>query len=388
MPHRKQLMVYFFAIACIATATGMYDSTFNNFLSDTFHLNADARGLLEFPRELPGLLVVLMTGLLCMLPVTRVGVVATAVYALGLLGLAFSGASFPFMVICMITGSAGMHLLQPVGGSIILGLSNTANRGTRMGQAAAISTMGTVVGAGLVWMFLDKVHPQYRVVFLAAMLMVGVGGMFYALMHIPHLHQPRSRLVIRRRFKLYYFLEFLAGARKQIFITFGPWVLIKVYGLPATSIAGLLMTSALIGIFFKPVAGMAMDRFGERTIMVLDGLVLALVCLGYGYAQSVTADPDSARLIACGCFIIDEMLFALGNARSIYLSRLVESPMELNSSLALGVSINHIASMTIPIIAGTMWVGLGYERLFLTAAIFAVCLSAVATRVPAKVPQT
>jgi hypothetical protein len=78
------------------------------------------------------------------------------------------------------------------------------------------------------------------------------------------------------------------------------------------------------------------------------------------------------------------MLFALGNARAVYLSRMADSPQELNSSLAMGVSINHIASMTIPVVAGTVWVVWGYERLFFAAALFAVVLSVVATRVPGR----
>jgi len=205
-------------------------------------------------------------------------------------------------------------------------------------------------------------------------------------MHISHLHAPRQRLVLKREFNLYYLLEILAGTRKQIFLTFGPWVLIEVYGLHVSSIATLLMISSCIGIVFKPLAGMVMDRVGERNVMIADGLVLAVVCLGYGYAQKAIPDPDWARRAACCCYIADEMLFALGNARSIYLSRMVGSPQELNSSLAMGVSINHIASMTIPMVAGTIWMCWGFERLFFGAALFAVVLAIVATRVPGRRP--
>ena len=48
----------------------------------------------------------------------------------------------------------------------------------------------------------------------------------------------------------------------------------------------------------------------------------------------------------------------------------------------MGVSINHVASMAIPTVAGAIWVGLGYERLFLGATVFAVVLAAVASLVP------
>jgi len=328
------------------------------------------------------LLVVMMTGALCMLPLTRVGFVATLIAAVGLVGLAFSAGSYGFMIVAMVGISAGRHLLQPLGASIVIGLSGEHNRGTRLGQAAAVGTLFTALGTGLVWLLMDRVSPQYRTTFLCAAGISVIAGLFYAIMHIPHLHQPRQRIVIHREYRLYYVLEFLAGGRKQIFLTFGPWVLIKVYGLPAPSIAGLLMTACLIGIVFKPVAGMAMDYFGERAVMITEGLALALVCLGYGYALWLIPDPAWARRLACACFILDEMLFALGNARALYLSRLVKTPQDLNASLAMGVSINHIASMTIPAVAGAIWVALGYERLFLCAAVFALLLSGTALLVP------
>ena len=384
VPLKHQLWFYYGALACVAMAAGIHDSTFNNFLADTFNLSADARGHLEFPRELPGFLVVMMTGVLCMLPLTRVGLVGTLIGAVGLVGLAFSAGSYGFMVVAMIGMSAGMHLLQPVGASIVIGLSDEHNRGTRMGQAAAVGTLFTALGTGMVWLLMDRSSPQYRIAFLCAAAAFLCGGLFYAIMHIPHLHQRRQRMVIRREYRLYYLLEFLAGGRKQIFLTFGPWVLIKVYGLPAPSIAGLLMCACLIGIVFKPLAGMAMDHFGERVIMIIEGLALVLVCLGYGYAQRLIPDPNWALRLACCCFILDEMLFSLGNARALYLSRLTQTPQELNSSLAMGISINHVASMAIPTAAGAIWMSLGYEQLFLGAALFALVLAGVATLVPAS----
>jgi len=381
---KKQLFIFFAGVAAISIGTGIHDSIFNNFLSDTFHLSADARGWLEFPREMPGFLVVVMSGLLCMLPITRVGSVAALLFSAGMVGMGLLGAHFGTMVVMMFTASAGMHLLMPVAGTIVLGMSDEHNRGKRMGQMAAVGTASAVAGTAIVWLFFDKVHPQYRTGFLSVAGLCLLASLFYASLHIPHLHQPRSRLIVRKTFRLYYLLELLAGARKQIFLTFGPWVLIKIYGLPATSMAGLLMTAAVIGIFFQPLAGMAIDRFGERTIMIVDGLVLIFVCLGYGYAQVITGSPEMAQHLACGCYILDQLLFSLSNARAVYISRLTKSHQELNSSLALGVSINHIASMTIPAFAGALWVGFGYERVFLAAALLAVLCAFTSTFVPRK----
>ena len=41
---------------------GLGEISFNNFLSDTYHMDAMSRGELEFPRELPGFLVAAFAG--------------------------------------------------------------------------------------------------------------------------------------------------------------------------------------------------------------------------------------------------------------------------------------------------------------------------------------
>lgn len=384
MPLNRPLILFFIAVACLAVGSGLHDSIFNNFLADTFHLSAEARGWLEFPRETPGFLVVAMTGALYAFSVTGIGVVGALLFCLGSLGLAFFGQQYGVMLVMMVVGSAGMHLLQPVGATVILSLSSESTRGKWMGIAGGVGTAGVVLGTGFVWLFFDKAAPAYRLGFVVVGVVTGIAGVVYAMMHIPQLKEPRARLVLHRRYSLYYALEFLFGARKQIFITFGPWVLIKVYGLPASSIAGLLMTAAIIGIVFKPLSGLAIDRFGERTVMIVDGVVLSVVCVGYGYALHIAGQPDLARTIACICFVLDDLLFSLGNARSIYVARIAETPQELTSTLALGVSINHIASMTIPAVAGAVWMGFGYERVFLAAAVLALSISAVSTLVPRR----
>ncbi len=376
---RTQLALFFVVTACLALGTGVYDSTFNNYLKDTFSLSAQARGFLELPRETPGFLVVLMTGLLCMLPVTRLGMVGALTLATGMFGLAFSGSHYYVMVVMMVLGSTGLHLMMPVSDSLCIGLSGENNRGKRMGQIGAVSTAGTIAGTGLVWRFMDKTNPQYKQAFIIAGCIVLIGAVLYGFMHIPHLHQRRARLVVARKFTLYYFLEFLYGARKQIFITFGPWVLIEVYGKPAKSIAGLLMIAAIIGIGFRPLVGTLIDRLGERTVMVADGLLLFGVCLGYGYALRLFGTAERALPVASACFILDNLLFALSSSRAIYMSRLASTPQEVTSTLAMGISVNHIASMTIPLVAGTIWNRFGFERVFLAAAILALTVAIVST---------
>jgi MFS family permease len=161
-------------------------------------------------------------------------------------------------------------------------------------------------------------------------------------------------------------------------------VLINVYHQPANSIAKLLMIAAFIGLFFKPFVGYLIDRFGERVVLIADGIVLILVCLGYGYALWLL-EPKTAGILAGACFIGDNLLFALGAGRAIYVSRITDSKTELTSTLAMGVSINHVVSMTIPLVGGAIWTYIGFESVFLGAAFLALTISIVACFLPKKI---
>ena len=384
----NQIWLFFAAILLMGVASRTQESIFSNFLADTFNITAGGRGWLELPRELPGFLVVLVAGALAALPVTRLGMTGAAIMACGILGIALLGVtSFGLMVVFMVIASTGMHLAMPVASSLAIGLGGKHDRGKRMGEADAVGTLGMILGSAFIWVIFDKTSPQYRTGFTCAALVAMLAAIVYRQMHVPHLHQPRARLVFRRKYRLYYVLEFFHGARKQIFLTFGPWVLIKVYGFQAETMAGLFTLSALAGLVFKPLAGRVIDRIGERGVLVADGIVLVLVCVGYGYALQITGDMEKARKLACACFILDDMLFALGSGRAIYVSRLVHSPQELTSTLAMGVSINHIVSMSIPAVAGAIWLGFGYQRVFLSGACLAVVISCLASLIPPK-PRT
>ena len=380
---RPQIALFFVAVICFAAAMGINDSIFNNFLSDTFNPSASVRGWLEFPRELPGFLVVAMAGLLWYLPVTKLGLVGSTLFVIGLVSLAIFGTSWNPMLLAMMIASAGHHLVWPVSSSITLATCNSSNRGFRLGLLRAIMTLGAILGAGFVWLAFDKTNPQYRMGFFCAAGAAAVAGIIYGMMRIPHLHRPRAKLVVRREYSLYYLLEFFFGARKQIFLTFGMWVLIRIYHQPPSTIAALLVTASVIGIVFKPLAGLAIDRFGERAVLMVDGLILAIVCIGYGYAGHVAA-PDIALNIVKICFISDNLLFSLGTARTTYLSRLTDSHQEITSTLSMGVSINHIASMLIPALAGFVWVVYGFEQVFLGAACLALVIVAISSLVPRK----
>jgi MFS family permease len=158
---------------------------------------------------------------------------------------------------------------------------------------------------------------------------------------------------------------------------------VKVFGEPAHTIAKLWIVASVIGIFFQPQLGRLIDRFGERAILTADAVLLMGVCLGYGSAQHLPLGAYGIYVVY-GCFVLDHLLFAVGMARSTYLSKIVEDKADLMPSLSMGVSIDHFVSMSIPTLGGLLWMRAGYEYVFLAAAgIAALMLIAVRfVRVP------
>ncbi|HIE50918.1 MAG TPA: MFS transporter [Armatimonadetes bacterium] len=364
----RQLLLFLTATAFLGMAGGIFETTFNNFLNDTFHLAADVRGRLEFPRELPGFLCAVVAGSLFFLAEVRVAAVAGALIGLGMWGLAATGHSYARLLTFMILWSTGMHLFMPLSSAIGLRLAARGRRATRLGQLGGVSTAATIIGCGFVWWAVDYVQWDYSLIFFG-------GGLtaFWAVWALLRMKPPEGPAVARPKFfyhpryRLYYLLCILFGARKQVFITFGPWVLVKVFGQPASTFARLWILAALVGTFFKPLVGHLIDRWGERRLLMLDALILGGVCLGYGFAQSLFP-PGPALAVVCLCYILDQLLFALGIARATYVDKIAPRKEEVTATFSLGVTLDHAVSMSLPALGGWIWMRYGYPFVFLGAA--------------------
>ena len=76
--------------------------------------------------------------------------------------------------------------------------------------------------------------------------------------------------------------------------------------------------------------------------------------------------------LAYACFVLDQMLFAVGMARTSYLKRIAVDPNDLTPTLSLGVSIDHAVSMSLPALGGLLWMRYGYPYVFAVAAAISV----------------
>jgi len=368
---RRELTIFLAVTAALGMTFGIFETTFNNYLNDTFAITAEARGKLEFPRELPGFLVTLMGGVLFFLSEARLGVLSALGIAVGIVGLAYTGDDYTRMIAFMVIWSMGNHLLMPVMGTIALSLAPPNKRAAKMGQIGAVGMAATIVGATIVWAGLQYIDIGYRGTFLIAAGGAVIAAIFIGFINpLPKREGRRPKLVLKRRYGLYYLLNIFSGARKQIFMTFGVWVLIKVFEQPAYTIAKLWIVASAIGIFFQPQLGKLIDRVGERIILMANAIIIVIICLGYGFAHLLPmAHPVWVVYI---CYVVDNVIFATGMARATYLDKIAEHEEDIHASLSVGVTIDHAVSMSIPALGGMAWVLYGYPWVFVGAAGIAV----------------
>lgn len=378
---RRNLALFFAGVAAVGVSSGIFDTSFNNFLSDTYHLQAAARGVVEFPRELPGFLVAGLSGALFFLPEHRLTVVAMAVLAIGLFGLAYLAPTYALMLLFMFLYSAGQHLFLPLQNALGLAMAREGRPGERLGQVASLSTAAAVLGSGVVWIGSEYLHLTYRGLFAIA----GTAGLLAVLLFLglqapDGISRERPRLVLKRRYGIYYALNVLFGARKQVFLTFGPWLIIKILGQPVSTIAKLWLVAAVLGVAVRALLGRAIDRLGERRILVAEGVIVVLICLGYAFGPWL--GRGSVPLWSASvCYVVDQLLFAVSMARSTYLFKIAERREDVTPTLSLAVTLDHAVSMTVPFFGGLLWAAFGFQYVFLAAAALALVYLAVALRV-------
>jgi len=378
MKLNRNIALFAVAVAFLGCAGGIFETTSNNYYSQTFDITAEQRGDLELPREFPGFMVAAVAGLLFFVAEASLGFAAAAMIAMGMFGLAaFANQSQQYhnMLVFLMLWSTGVHLMMPVGQSLALALAKRRNEGEKLGHLGRVSSVATMGGCAIVWVYFGRFGGRFQFTFLLGAAFAAAAAVAFLLLRRnmpPAHHAPRPKLVAKKRYWLFYLLSILFGARKQIFITFGPWVLIKMYGQRPETFAKLWIVSTVVSVLLLPTIGRLIDRLGERALLTADACVLLVVCLVYGFAGDVMPHK-AALLVVCAAYVVDHFLFGVQIARATYLSKIAESRRDISGTLSLGVSLNHAVSIPIAMLGGRLWMAAGSHRpVFLGAACVAL----------------
>lgn len=368
-PHSlpRDLPCFIATVIADGLASSIFNAVFNNYLNDTFRLNSFYRTFLEFPRELGGFLVVFAAATLYFLRGRRLALAALLCAATGLALMALLSVSLHWMFVWLFIFSLGQHLFMPLYTSIGMELANDGQTGRRLGQFNALRNLAVILGGFFTLLGFKYLHFNFRIAFLIAAAFYLLASLMLYTMHPGKAHLPAVHLRLHREYRLYYWLSILFGTRKQIFLTFAPWVLVTVFHQPTTMLATLLTIAGTAGILFQPLLGRAIDRFGEKTVLSLEAACLVFVCAGYGLARTLFSER-TAFVLASVCFIADQLLMSVNMARSTYLKKVAIHPDHVTPTLTMSVSLDHVFSITIALLGGVIWSNWGYQMVFVLGA--------------------
>jgi MFS family permease len=360
----RELKLFITVTLLMGIGYSLVDSTFNNFLDAKFALSGLERAGLEFPREFPGFLVAFVSAALWFLSSRRLAVVGFVLGAFGIVFIGFASQTYGLLILWLFFYSLGQHVIQPLSSSIGMELAKQGQTGKRLGQMNALRNLATIAGSLLVFVGFSFFHFTYELNYLIAAVILLLTAVVMLFMKAEKVKQTQKFLKFYPEYKLYYFLSILFGSRKQIFLTFAPWVLVKIYHQPPQTLATLFFIGAVIGIAFQPFLGWMIDKLGEKFVLICEAVTLIFVCIGYGFAP-LFLPLETAFFIACACFLLDQMLMSVNMARATYMKKIALDPSHVQPSLTLSVTIDHIFSISIALLGGLLWNDFGYSAVFL-----------------------
>lgn len=379
----SRFKVFLLSVLITGLSYGLYKGMLDNFLAEVVGMGEMGRGVTEFFRELPGILLVFLLAAFYMLS-------AESLYKAGavimLAGLAMHAVLPPTKVlatlaICMY--SLGEHIQLGMKNTLTLEYARPGRGGTALGLLSSTNQIGTLAGyLVIVLVFARFTEKQpYSLFFALSAVLAGVSMVCaMGIRGKSQTDETKRRFYFHKKYTKYYMLEMFYGARKQVFFTFGPYVLILFYGAGAAAVSLLHAVCSVAGFLLSPVVGRVIDKVGYKAVMVADTLILVVVCFFYGFAHHLFP-MKTAFLVCCVNYVLDSVISLASMASNVYVQDLADSPDEVKATISTGLSINHVITIFIALFGGWIWHALGIETLFMLSAGLGLCNSAYAATI-------
>lgn len=334
-------------------AFSIYRSVFSNFAAQDLGITVSQYGWLEGIREVPGLLTIIMFALVARLGDARMYSLSIALTGVGIWMYATSQ-TYADLILATIVQSTGFHLWSVVQDSMVIKAVDPSDRAGQLGRINSVAAAATLLGMGFVT--LSGQWIGIRSYFIAAGLVGLAAAAVSLLVGRTHKETQQVRFVVRWRYRSYYILTLLQGARRHIVLTFASFALVKLHGASVQTMALLLAAHSFLAIWTRPMIGRIIDRVGEQRALSINYAAVATVFLGYAFIPQAW--------VAYTLFVVDNVLTGFDIAVSTHAGRIIPRE-ELSSSLATGTTINHIFGVLVPVAGGALWTWFGPQVPFL-----------------------
>ncbi|HIF6191582.1 TPA: MFS transporter [Vibrio parahaemolyticus] len=360
-------------IVPIAFSTWM--ALLNNFVIEKANFDGADIGLLQSVREIPGFLAFTAVFVLLFIREQRFMLVSLAMLTLG---TALTG-YFPTLYGLLFTTllmSTGFHYFETLKQSLSLQWLSKEEAPEMLGKFISVGALASLFTYGAIWILLEQLKFDFKTVYLLA------GGVGFVLIIVMALAFPQfktavpqnKKLVLRKRYWLYYALTFMSGARRQIFTVFAGFLMVEKFGYSAADITLLFLINYLFNFLFAKRIGRFIGVVGERKALTFEYVGLIFVFVGYGLVQ--TAEWAAAL------YVVDHLFFALALAIKTYFQKIAD-PADMASTAGVAFTINHIAAVVIPVTFGMIWLVSPSSVFYIGAGMAAVSLL-LSHNIPAK----
>ncbi|NAW60350.1 MULTISPECIES: MFS transporter [unclassified Vibrio] len=319
----------------------------NNFVVEKAHFDGADIGLLQSVREIPGFLAFTAVFVLLFIREQRFMLLALAMLTIGTAITGLFPSLFGLLMTTLLM-STGFHYFETLKQSLSLQWLNKDEAPEMLGKLISVGALASLLTYGALWIMLEVVQLDFAWVYMISG-GVGLALVLWIALAFPEFRSEtpqNKKLVLRKRYWLYYALTFMSGARRQIFTVFAGFLMVEKFGYSAADITLLFLINYLFNFLFAKRIGRFIGVVGERKALMFEytGLILVFV----GYAMVTTAEWAAAL------YVVDHLFFALALAIKTYFQKIAD-PTDMASTAGVSFTINHIAAVVIPVTFGLIW---------------------------------
>lgn len=331
----------------ISSVVGLqvWQNLFTNYAVDAVGLTGFQVSQTQSIRELAGFLTFLVIYILMIMKEKTLA--ASSVLLIGI-ALAFTGLipNFEWLLLTTFISSIGFHFFETTNQSLILQSFGKEQTPVVLGKFRSFGAITNVIVGGT--LIVAASFLAYKYVYILYGSLVALVGAFFLIFKKPRYdaHPQKRTIMLKKKYWLYYSLNFLVGARRQIFVVFAPLLLVQKYGYEVQMMTALFMINNVITFIIGPKVGRLINKMGERKLMTIEYASLVILFIAYATINN--------PWVVAALYIIDQMFFSFSMSINTYFQKNAD-PSDIAPSMATGFAINHIMAVLVPLLGGFLW---------------------------------
>ena len=352
-------MYMYLMVLTIASTMGLqaWRTLFDNFAVRVVGLDGAQVGLIQSVREIPGFLALLVVFVMLLLREHRVSSLSMLTLGVGV-GITGLLPTYPGLIFSTIIMSVGFHYFETTSQSLTLQYFDQKTSPLVFGRLRSLSAASNIAVGTVIFFLVPYLSYTQLYLLIGGVIAIAAVWSYTRNPSSRHIVPQHRKMIFRKKYWLYYFLTFMAGARRQIFVAFAVYLLVRKFDFTVQEITVLFVINNIVNYFLSPMIGRAIVRFGERRVLSLEYFSLIFVFLAYAAVDS--------KMVVAVLYILDHIFFNFAMAIRTFFQKIGDPP-DIAPSMAMGFTINHIGAVVFPVMGGLLWM-IDYRIPFITGA--------------------